>query len=197
MWQKCGKSAAFVSSLHPPSFTEFFFLNCSFFFFIFFCETIFFFANSSFFFFLFFFFLFQEMADDDQVTLQSQDGQDFRVEVKVAKMSETIKNLIEDAGVDAPIPLPNVTGKILGKVTSPFPHTNAKKPCSHTFGFRRLLSTASTTLSILLPFLRTRRMRSALMTLLAGIWTSARSISPLCSSSSWLPTILTLRSCWT
>merc|ERR1712065_96600 len=38
------------------------------------------------------------------------------VEVKVAKMSETIKNLIEDAGVDAPIPLPNVTGKILAKV---------------------------------------------------------------------------------
>lgn len=29
------------------------------------------------------------------VTLQSQDGQDFKVEVKVAKMSETIKNLIE------------------------------------------------------------------------------------------------------
>jgi len=35
------------------------------------------------------------MADDDEVTLQSQDGQDFKVEVKIAKMSETIKNLIE------------------------------------------------------------------------------------------------------
>jgi hypothetical protein len=35
------------------------------------------------------------MSDDDSVTLQSQDGQDFKVEVKVAKMSETIKNLIE------------------------------------------------------------------------------------------------------
>lgn len=56
------------------------------------------------------------MADDDQVTLQSQDGQDFTVLVKVAKMSETIKNLIEDAGIDAPIPLPNVTAKILTKV---------------------------------------------------------------------------------
>lgn len=56
------------------------------------------------------------MCDDDQVVLQSQDGVDFKVEVKVAKMSETIKNLIEDAGIDAPIPLPNVTGKILSKV---------------------------------------------------------------------------------
>merc|ERR1712065_129608 len=37
-------------------------------------------------------------------------------EVKVAKMSETIKNLIEDAGVESAIPLPNVTGKILAKV---------------------------------------------------------------------------------
>ena len=58
------------------------------------------------------------MADDDQVILQSQDGQDFKVEVKVAKMSETVKNLIEDAGVSAPIPLPNVTGKILKKVVT-------------------------------------------------------------------------------
>jgi S-phase kinase-associated protein 1 len=56
------------------------------------------------------------MADDGQVTLQSQDGQDFGVDVKVAKMSETIKNLIEDAGVSNAIPLPNVTGKILNKV---------------------------------------------------------------------------------
>lgn len=56
------------------------------------------------------------MCDDDQVVLQSQDGVDFKVEVKVAKMSETVKNLIEDAGIDSPIPLPNVTGKILSKV---------------------------------------------------------------------------------
>ena len=34
----------------------------------------------------------------------------------VAKMSVTIKNLIEDAGTDNPIPLPNVTSKILAKV---------------------------------------------------------------------------------
>lgn len=56
------------------------------------------------------------MADDDQVTLQTQDGQSFEVEVGVAQMSETLKNLIEDAGIDDPIPLPNVSGKILAKV---------------------------------------------------------------------------------
>ena len=53
---------------------------------------------------------------EDQVILQSQDGQDFQVEVGVAKMSETVKNLIQDAGVDAPVPLPGVTGKILEKI---------------------------------------------------------------------------------
>jgi len=56
------------------------------------------------------------MADDDYVTLQSQDHQEFKVEVGVVKMSKTIENLIEDAGVDLPIPLPNVNGKILGKI---------------------------------------------------------------------------------
>jgi S-phase kinase-associated protein 1 len=56
------------------------------------------------------------MSDQDQVTLQSQDGQEFKVEVKVAQMSETVKNLIEDAGTDDVVPLPNVTGKILAKV---------------------------------------------------------------------------------
>ena len=53
---------------------------------------------------------------EDQVILQSQDGQDFQVEVGVAKMSETVKNLIQDAGVDASVPLPGVTGKILEKI---------------------------------------------------------------------------------
>jgi len=57
------------------------------------------------------------MADDDKVQLQSSDAQTFTVTVSVAKMSETVRNLIEDAGIDNAIPLPNVTGKILSKVT--------------------------------------------------------------------------------
>jgi S-phase kinase-associated protein 1 len=52
----------------------------------------------------------------DQVTLQAADGQEFRVEVKVAKKSETIKNLIEDAGIEHPIPLPNIIGKTLTNI---------------------------------------------------------------------------------
>lgn len=56
------------------------------------------------------------MSDTDIVTLQSQDAKEFKVELRVARMSETIKNLIEDAGVDHPVPLPNVTGDILSKV---------------------------------------------------------------------------------
>ena len=53
------------------------------------------------------------MDDDNQVTLQSQDNIDFQIEVKVAKQSETIKNLIEDAGTTNIISLPNIDGKIL------------------------------------------------------------------------------------
>merc|ERR1712232_450084 len=56
------------------------------------------------------------MSEGEEVTLMSSDEQNFQVDVKVAQMSETIKNLIEDAGTDSPIPLPNVTGKILDKV---------------------------------------------------------------------------------
>ena len=52
------------------------------------------------------------------VKLQSSDEQEFEVPLEVAKMSVTIKNMLEDIGEEAkaPIPLPNVTGKILDKV---------------------------------------------------------------------------------
>lgn len=53
---------------------------------------------------------------DDEVTLLSSDDMPFKVEVKTAQKSETIKNLIEDAGTDAPIPLPNIAGKIFAKI---------------------------------------------------------------------------------
>ena len=57
------------------------------------------------------------MADDDgPVTLMSSDGESFEIKKEVAIKSETIKNMIEDTGTDAPIPLPNVPSKILNKV---------------------------------------------------------------------------------
>lgn len=66
---------------------------------------------------MFFFTLHTIMSNnEDQVTLESQDGQEFKTTVKTAEMSETLKSLMEDAGTDGKIPLPNVTGKILAKV---------------------------------------------------------------------------------
>lgn len=57
------------------------------------------------------------MSDEEQVILQSQDGVEFKVSSTVAKMSETVKNLLDDIQeTDTPIPLPNVSGKILEKV---------------------------------------------------------------------------------
>jgi len=53
------------------------------------------------------------------VKLNSSDEVEFDVPKAVAEMSVTIKNMLEDmegVGSDTPIPLPNVTGKILEKV---------------------------------------------------------------------------------
>jgi len=52
------------------------------------------------------------------VKLESSDEQVFEVDLAIAKMSVTVQHMLEDldAESDAPIPLPNVTGKILGKV---------------------------------------------------------------------------------
>lgn len=56
--------------------------------------------------------------EGETVTLLSQDGKDFKIILEVARMSETIKNLIEDSGIDNPIPLPNVSSDILEKVVT-------------------------------------------------------------------------------
>lgn len=58
----------------------------------------------------------QGSDDQTNVTLSAVDGAEYTVDVEVAKISETIKNLIEDAGIDNPVPLPNITGPILAKV---------------------------------------------------------------------------------
>ena len=55
----------------------------------------------------------QVSAMEDVVILQSKDGQDFQVEVSTAERSKTLKDLIEDAGVDKPIPLKDISGKTL------------------------------------------------------------------------------------
>jgi len=50
------------------------------------------------------------------VTLQSQDGLDFNVSLDKTMKSGTITNLVEDAGTEHPIPLPNINGTILQMV---------------------------------------------------------------------------------
>eukprot|EP00245_Coleochaete_scutata_P013156 TRINITY_DN5266_c0_g1_i1.p1 TRINITY_DN5266_c0_g1~~TRINITY_DN5266_c0_g1_i1.p1 ORF type:complete len:159 (+),score=46.99 TRINITY_DN5266_c0_g1_i1:147-623(+) len=56
------------------------------------------------------------MSTEIEVKLKSSDDEMFVVPEQVANESLTIKNLIEDSGADNPIPLPNVTSKILAKV---------------------------------------------------------------------------------
>ncbi|KAJ2500372.1 hypothetical protein GGH96_002788 [Coemansia sp. RSA 1972] len=51
------------------------------------------------------------------IILQSSDSEDFPVSMEVAQQSVLIKNLIDDLGeTEEPIPLPNVTGKVLKKI---------------------------------------------------------------------------------
>jgi|EP00029_Vermamoeba_vermiformis_P006309 S-phase kinase-associated protein 1 len=71
------------------------------------------------------------------VKLESSDKKEFVVPVEVASQSVTIKNMLEDLGSDndAPIPLPNVSAKILEKVITyckyhhehPTPQSEEKK----------------------------------------------------------------------
>jgi S-phase kinase-associated protein 1 len=50
------------------------------------------------------------------VKLSSSDAQMFEVDEEVAFLSQTVKNLVEDAGTEDVVPLPNVSGRILAKV---------------------------------------------------------------------------------
>lgn len=71
-----------------------------------------------------------------KVKLLSSDATEHEVDKDVAIMSGTVKNTLDDIGdIDAPVPLPNVTGKILSKVIeycqyhyeNPIPESEAKK----------------------------------------------------------------------
>lgn len=65
---------------------------------------------------------------EDKVKLRSSDEEMFEVEQEVANQSTMIRNMIEDTGIDCPIPLPNVTSKILAKVIEYCSyHVNASK----------------------------------------------------------------------
>merc|ERR1711907_553982 len=60
-----------------------------------------------------------KMADDNESTsvkLKSKQEEIFEVAKDVACRSVTVKNMVEDTGSDAPVPLPMVDSKILIKV---------------------------------------------------------------------------------
>lgn len=54
---------------------------------------------------------------DQKITLQSQDGVLFHVDIEAAKKSEVIKSMLEGCSTDEEvIPIPKVRGSILGKI---------------------------------------------------------------------------------
>jgi S-phase kinase-associated protein 1 len=67
---------------------------------------------------------------ETMVKLTSSDSREVSVPVSVAKMSITIKNMLDDLGEDddQPIPLPNVTGPILDKVVEYCTHHKDDAP---------------------------------------------------------------------
>jgi len=59
------------------------------------------------------------MADDAESTLvklKSKQEEEFHLEKEVACRSITVKNMVDDTGLDTPVPLPMVDSKILIKV---------------------------------------------------------------------------------
>lgn len=55
------------------------------------------------------------ISKDSAVKIVSSDNHLFTTSLEVAIVSKTIKNLIEDSGIDETIPVPNVSGKILAR----------------------------------------------------------------------------------
>mmetsp|Transcript_9212 Transcript_9212/g.30487 ORF Transcript_9212/g.30487 Transcript_9212/m.30487 type:complete len:130 (+) Transcript_9212:72-461(+) len=59
------------------------------------------------------------MADNSEATavkLKSKQEEVFEVEKEVACRAVTVKNMVDDTGLDTPVPLPTVDSKILIKV---------------------------------------------------------------------------------
>lgn len=72
------------------------------------------------------------------IKLESSDEQVFEVAREIAEMSVTVKHMLDDVDADSenPIPLPNVSGKILGKVIelATYHHENPEPAATATDG---------------------------------------------------------------
>lgn len=62
----------------------------------------------------------------ESVLLVSSDGQEFTVSLDAIQKSETVRNLIEDAGIESPIPVSNVTGDVLKEIILYCEHHHAQ-----------------------------------------------------------------------
>ena len=62
------------------------------------------------------------------ISLVSNDGQKFEIEVEAGKASKLIANTLEDASETEEIPIDQVSGTILGKVIDYLKHTAEAPP---------------------------------------------------------------------
>jgi len=60
-------------------------------------------------------------AESTSVKLKSKQEEIFEVEKEVACRSVTVKNMVDDTGLDTPVPLPMVDSKILVRAASAAP----------------------------------------------------------------------------
>lgn len=65
------------------------------------------------------------MSSSNTITLRSSDDEHFVVDPDVAMLSTTVWAIVEDAGTEDAVPLPNVSGTILAKVVEYCKHVVA------------------------------------------------------------------------
>jgi S-phase kinase-associated protein 1 len=64
----------------------------------------------------------EEEEEDSVVTCETSDGITFNVQFKMIIQSETLKNLVEDVGINYTIPIPNVNSKSFKKILEYLSH---------------------------------------------------------------------------
>eukprot|EP00744_Colponema_vietnamica_P000921 GILI01001593.1.p1 GENE.GILI01001593.1~~GILI01001593.1.p1 ORF type:complete len:185 (-),score=75.24 GILI01001593.1:285-773(-) len=65
------------------------------------------------------------MAESQKLKLSSAEGTVFEVESEVAMMSQLVKNMVEDSGVEEEIPLPGIKAEVLTKILEYLKHHHA------------------------------------------------------------------------
>lgn len=78
------------------------------------------------------------------IRLQSNDGEIVPVDVEIAKMSGTLKNMLDDLGIEEAgeeaVPLPNVTAAVLKKVAKWATHHKDDPPLPENYEKREMIA---------------------------------------------------------